>query len=365
MILRGGSRSSKTHSTLQALWLKASTTKNLVVVMGAITMGVTTKNLITPLRKIAAHQWEAKNFGKQESVYRFDNGSIIYFISMDTEDKVVGLASDYVFLDEANLSRYAGPIIMQLATRMRKSMILAFNPSRRPEWLVELEERKDSISLHSTYLDNEYLEQTVIDEIETRAKIDPYYDAVYRRGIYMVARKLLVFHNWGISDKWPEKFDWELYGADWGFAADPTTLVHVRYADGELWARELLYETELDTMGIYNSIYDKVRLRAPIVGDNSELRLISELQSKGLNIFATRKYPGSIIDGIRLMQGVRINVHSDSSNLKRELESYLWKEVGGVVIDAPADRQADHLLDAMRYVVLDKLRLSVNKYSFG
>jgi len=303
-----------------------------------------------------------KRFNRTDKTYTFPNGSTVYFMSADTESKFVGLSSDYVLLDEANLYQEGESILQQLAMRCRKALILTFNPSRRIEYIEVLKERKDTVYIHSTYKDNPFLEQTVVDEIEERAKRDKRFAAVYRDGRYMADSERAIFNNWEVTREWPDNYKWNAWGMDFGFSNDPTTLIETLWFNDKLWIRGHLYKTGLTTTDIFLAVRDTMSTDA-IAADNSEPRLIQELSQRGINIFPIRKYPGHKLDGIRALQNVDIMVYYDDKDLIRELEDYQWRKRSGVIIDEPLDKD-DHYMDALIYATRDKLRIAFGAYSY-
>ena len=84
-----------------------------------------------------------------------------------------------------------------------------------------------------------------------------------------------------------------------------------------------------------------------IVADSAEPRLISELQSAGLNIVPAIKGQGSVTYGIALLQDYDLIVTPESINLIKELNNYCWLEKKS---NTPIDAH-NHLLDALRYSV--------------
>ena len=353
--------SSKTYSALQLLYVKASTTSNLDIIIGALTVGVLKKNLMTPFIKMIQH-YDDKRFNRTDKSYSFPNGSTVYFLSADTEEKFVGLESDYVLLDEVNLYAEGDAITQQLAMRCRKALLFTMNPSRRIDFLAALEERDNCVLLHSTYKDNQFLEQNVIDEIEERAKRDVRFAAVYRDGRYMADSERAIFNNWSLTDEIPDTYKWRSYSADWGFSNDPTAIIESTFSEGILYIKELRYLTGMTTHDIYN---DLKQLNGEVIwGDNSEPRLIHELNQKGINIVPIRKYPGSILDGIRALQNQDIRILRSSTNVIREFEDYQWKKVSGSIVDIPMDKD-NHAIDAIRYGVVDKLIIGYGKYIYN
>ena len=357
----GGTRSSKTHSALQLLYIKASSTANLEIIIGALTVGVLKKNLMNPFIKMIQN-YDDKRFNRTDKAYNFPNGSVVYFLSADSEEKFVGLESDYVLLDEANLYAEADAITTQLAMRCRVALIFTQNPSRRLDWIAALEERHNTIIIHSTYKDNQYLEQNVIDEIEERAKRDKRFAAVYRDGRYMADSERAIFNNWETVNAIPEDYKWRAYSADWGFSNDPTAIVEATYSEGILYIRELVYRTGMTTMQIFDELK---KLHGEVIwGDNSEPRLIHELNQKGINIVPTKKYPGSVLDGIRALQNQDIRILRTSTNVLQEFEDYQWKKTSGVLLDIPEDKN-NHAIDALRYGVVDRLIIGYGKYIYS
>ena len=305
--------------------------------------------------------YEDKRFNRTDKTYSFPNGSVVYFLSADSEEKFVGLSSDYVLLDEVNLYAEGDAITQQLAMRCRNALIFTMNPSRRIDYLAALEERENCVYIHSTYKDNTFLERSVIEEIEERAKRDKRFAAVYRDGRYMADSERAVFNNWEVVDSIPEDYKWRAYSADWGFSNDPTAIVEATFSEGILYVRELVYKTGMTTMQIFTEL-KKLKGEA-IWGDNSEPRLIHELNQKGINIIPTKKYPGSVLDGIRALQNQDIRVLKSSSNIIQELEDYQWKKTAGVLLDVPEDKN-NHAIDALRYGVVDRLIIGYGRYVY-
>jgi phage terminase large subunit len=72
---------------------------------------------------------------------------------------------------------------------------------------------------------------------------------------------------------------------------------------------------------------------------------------KGLNIRKCKKGAGSVKDGIALMKDYQLIVDYKSLNLVEELNNYSWRKDG----EEPIDRY-QHLLDAARYIITDRLK---------
>jgi hypothetical protein len=152
----------------------------------------------------------------------------------------------------------------------------------------------------------------------------------------------LVFTNWRIG-----KFDDDLqfiFGQDYGFSNDPTTLVKVAVSGRKMYLHECYAKTGLSTDQIFemNKQYAGYSV---IVGDSAEPRLIEELLIRGLNIKPAIKGQGSVSAGLLAMQDYEIIVTPESKGLIRELTNYVYLDRGSsIVID-----DYNHRIDAARY----------------
>ena len=165
----------------------------------------------------------------------------------------------------------------------------------------------------------------------------------------------LVLRKWFITNE--DFADKKLigYGLDFGFSNDPSTLVEVRMQDGELWVKELIYDTGMTNNDISHRMEAlNVSRGSLIVADSSEPKSIEELRRMRWTIDGVKKGADSIMFGINLLKGYKINVHSSSKNLIKELEQYKWKvDRSGKSLNVPIDNY-NHAIDALRYLVMHK-----------
>ena len=117
---------------------------------------------------------------KTENTYRFTNGSIVEFFSVDDAQKLRGRKRDIVFANEANELSFEE--FQQLNMRTTKKFILDFNPSDNYSWIYDLKNKNNSILIKSTYKDNPFLEDTIIKEIENLINVDEGYYRIYALG---------------------------------------------------------------------------------------------------------------------------------------------------------------------------------------
>ena len=209
----------------------------------------------------------------------------------------------------------------------------------------------DTTYIHTTYLDNiENLSQSFLDQVEDTKKRRPekYKHAIL--GGWLNKAEGVIFTNWSVG-QFPNTND-TVFGQDFGFSQDPTTLIetHIDTAKKIIYARLHVYKAGLTTSEIAQLNYKFAQDRL-IVADSAEPRLIAELKAKKLNIVPTIKGADSVKYGISLIQDYDMVIDEGSIDLIKELNNYCWLEKKS---ETPIDK-FNHGLDALRYAVAYQL----------
>jgi hypothetical protein len=161
-----------------------------------------------------------------------------------------------------------------------------------------------------------------------------------------------------IVDEMPYNLDKRAFGLDFGFTNDPTTLVECGISDGEIYGRELIYQTGLTNRDI-NALFIEhgIRKSEPIFADSADPKSIYELKMYGWNIMPAEKGPDSIPYSINLLkQYGKMNLTRHSQNWIKEAQNYKWKEArDGKKLPLPVDA-FNHAWDACRYWALGMLK---------
>lgn len=170
-------------------------------------------------------------------------------------------------------------------------------------------------------------------------------------GGWLAKAEGVIFTNWKIGQF--KKIGVSVFGQDYGFAADASTLVetNIDTRNKIIYLKECFYLNGLTTseIAMLNLKHAKSDL---IVGDSAEPRLLSEIKSKGCNVVKAIKGQGSITYGISLLQDYDLVVDESSINLIKELNNYSWLEKKS---KTPQDNW-NHLIDAIRYAVSYQLQ---------
>jgi phage terminase large subunit len=305
--------------------------------------------------------FDYNNYNSVDRIYYFNSGSIMQFVPADDARRFQGPRQDFALFDEAyNIKK---DIFDQVEIRTRRNIILTWNPVS-PFWGKLLSDRIDCKTIHSTYKDNEYLEQSIIDSLEQRAGRDSNFYRVYVLGEYGSVEGLIFKENehWRIVRDWPrdedgkEYYKWRVYGLDFGFSLNPSAYIEIRYADGELWASQHIYKPGMTNDEIADGIKGLKFQREDSIADSAEPKSIREISRKGVKIRGAEKGPDSVKFGINMLKQYRLNVLFDSLDLIKEFRNYSWKrDQHGEFIGKPADA-FNHGIDAIRYGVTYKTR---------
>jgi phage terminase large subunit len=274
--------------------------------------------------------------------------SLIQFINSDDPEKLRGLKSTILFIDEA--SEIDEESYFQLSIRTEGKIILAYNPTVSPyHWLRQMNDCERFIT---TYKDNPYIPAELIKAIEDLQFTSPKKYLIYGKGEFAANEKAI--YKFDIVDDFEAEF--VAFGLDWGYSQDPTAVVAVYKNGNDLYLEEVLYERGLVMNDIITALNKKeIDKSYEIWCDSSEPRSVEELYRSGFNAKPVKKGPDSIKFGISVLQNYNIHLLKTSQNLINEMYAYQYStDKHGYTTDIP-EGGMEHLLDAARYVALMKL----------
>ncbi len=378
--VQGGQGAGKTVAILRILIHIASTLPNEEIIVCSAELSkmrlTVIKDFLSLFKGVGGFQ---RNRWKNGTEYYFENGSYIKFIGLDKEDIGKGLRCDWLFINEANKVYFE--TYREIASRADR-IILDFNPNES-FWYHREVMNRECTHLVLTFRDNECISPT--EESEIMSYYDRGYDIqgniinsywankwlVYGKGeVGTVDGRIFMFEECTYNDF--IKFDGvQLYGVDWG-TVDPWAIISVKYKDGVIKFHQLNYQSENEirarmSMAEINAIkaagdeglvtWMFKRLAIPkhalIVCDNNRKEKIIQLRKTGWeNAVEAPKKSGSILDGIDIMQMLKI-YHTDLSHEAREeQQNYAWaQDRHGTRLEKPIDLY-NHIIDALRYDIL-------------
>ena len=354
----GGTRSGKTYALLQWCIVQALSGKETITIVRK-TLPSAKRTVMKDFKDVMLGLgiWNENDWNTSDRIYTFYTESVIQFISTDDAEKLRGLKSNILWLEEAN--EIDEDSYFQLSIRTTGPIILSYNPTISPYHFIR--QMQDCTRYFTTYRNNPYLEKTVVKAIEELQKTNPKAWLVYGLGEYVSNEKAIFQFN--VVDFLPDDATFIAFGLDFGYSSDPTALVSVWKMDNELYIMEHCYEKGMVTSDIDVMLRSVVKDREEIWADSAEPRLIDELYRLGWNIRPVIKGKDSINFGIQVMQNYTLNIPKTCQNLTNEFYSYEWSsDRFGKQLDKPVDFN-NHLIDAARYACM--MRLSNKATSAG
>lgn len=356
---QGSSRSSKTYNTI--IWLCVYCLRNPCTSVSVVRAtlpalkGSVLRDFIEILTRM--NVWDECKFNKSELICTFPNGSWVEFFSCDNEQKLRGRKRKILYVNEGNELKFIE--WQQLQMRTTEFSIIDYNPSFSDDhWLCKLNEEPKTFHFITTYKDNPFLEQKVIDEIESLKDKNPSLWRIYGLGLQAQVEGLIFENIAEIEEipRWHKKHHYR--GIDFGYTNDPTAIVDVYIHENALWIDEVCYQTEMLASDIARALKRANREsgdNAEIISESADPRLIDEIGNAGLDIHPVRKFKGSVMAGVQKMQELKIYITKRSTNVIKEFRNYTYRQnKDGKWLNEPIDAY-NHAIDAIRYVVLEKL----------
>lgn len=203
LVFYGGAGSGKSYFICERFIYKMLSSKrfNLLVVRKT---GKSNRDSTFALFKQVISKWNmSKYFKTNESDLRIKcllNGNEIVFAGLDDVEKLKSITFSKgeltdVWIEEA--SEILESDFNQLDVRLRgkgtkKQIVISFNPIDVNHWLKKrfFDRKEDNIEIfHSTYKDNDFLDEDYKKLLESYKDTDPYYYDVYCMGIWGVLGK--------------------------------------------------------------------------------------------------------------------------------------------------------------------------------
>jgi phage terminase large subunit len=319
--------------------------------------GTVMRDFFTILRdyKMYAEDYHAKT----SSEYIIE-GNTIEFISLDQPQKIRGRKRDLLFINEANELNYED--WQQLIFRTGEQIILDYNPSDEFHWIYDKVLSRDDCSFYqTTYKDNPFLPQPIVEEIERLQDTDENYWRIYGLGERGQSRSLVF--SFSTVTSIPDTAKLVSYGLDFGFSNDPTAMVGTYMEGDNIFVREFIYRTGMTNQDIGQEL-SRLGLdrRDEVYADSAEPKSIEEIHRMGWNVKPTSK--GAINQGIDMLRRYKLHVLETSSNVIKEMRNYKYiEDKNGDLTNKPIDKY-NHACDALRYSVINKLsRPNYGKYA--
>ncbi len=265
---------------------------------------------------------------------------------------------DIVWVEEANrVSQSSLNILVPTVRKDGSELWFSWNPENEDDPVDKMfrggSPPPDSIVRKVTFEDNPWFPSVLQKEMEWDRRRDPDKYAHIWLGEYTRHSEARVFKNWKIDTFDVPKGARPYYGADWGFAIDPTVLVRCWIIGRTLYIDQEAYEVGCP-IDKTPALFDKIEgaRKWPITADSARPEVIEYMRRVGgyPHIQPARKGPGSLEDGIEFLKSYDVVIHPNARHTVDEFTSYSYKvdKLTGEVLPVLDDKH-NHVIDAVRY----------------
>ncbi len=358
----GGRGSGKSHSMATALVLLASQKPLRVLAAREIQRSIkdSSKRLLDD--RIAALGLGAR-YRSTETSIRGRNGSQFIFAGLrsnpDSIKSVEGI--DIAWVEEAaSVSQTSLDILIPTIRKPLSELWFSWNPRHASDPVDAMfrsgPSRPDAIVRRVDFSDNPWFPAVLDAERLWDRRRDPDKYAHIWEGAYQRHAETRVFRNWRIDSLDPPEGARPFFGADWGFAVDPTVLVRCFVLDRLIYVDREAYRVgcPINEIGALFRTIDGPQGAAlwPIMADSARPELIDAMRRDGFRIKPARKGKGSVEEGVAFLQSHDIVVHPECRHAIDELTLYSYRTdpLTGDILPVLEDRH-NHVIDALRYAV--------------
>lgn len=414
IVNEGSSRSSKTFSLIDCVDLYARTLENKRLTVWRDTKTDCKKTVLFDTNKHlrATNRLNVnQTFNKTESIFTYTNNSTFEIHGTDDDSTVHGLTQDVAWFNEPY--KISKDVFDQVDQRTSDFIFIDWNP-KFGHWVDDIKKDPRTILIKSTFKDNPFcpveqrnkilsyqpiarcfiVETKILTETEARS-----YNCIENpkpfsaKWVKELARcqeneikKSASDYKWSVYGlgekaerpnrifKWDEIPEHDYHalnvpkyvGVDWG-TVDPWGIIEVKYYDNALYVHELNYKSENEIRALltpnelaqaqedeglipfYFKKLGVLQSNAVVCDTNRPLK-IRALRAHGWQAIPALKPPGSILDGVNLLLGMRVYYTHTSLNVKAEQENYS-RALGtqGEILEEPEDTN-NHTVDPLRYI---------------
>jgi len=301
------------------------------------------------------------------------NGVIIFNGLQDhTVDSIKSLEGfNLCWVEEAQtITSYSLELLIPTIRADKSKLFFTYNPKNETDAIELLKDEKENkVVIHSTYLDNNYVPDTILQEAEEmKAKRPQKYNHIYL-GHYGQSDGL-IFENVDVRVIREDEIRGLecVQGLDFGYTNDPTAFC-VNYIDEEnkkLYVFDGFYKKGLLNSEIATEIKRLNAHKHIIFADSAEPKSIDTLKLDGITrIRGAIKGKDSINAGIDFLLDYKIVINAHLKDFINEANNYTWAIDKNT--NKPTNKPIDdynHFWDSCRYSVSAKVKKITETKSF-
>lgn len=310
-------------------------------------------------------------FTSTDTEIRGRNGSLFLFAGLRTNiDSIKSVEGiDICWIEEAQtVSQSSLDVLIPTIRKPGSQLWFSWNPKQDTD-PVDAKFRGETappgtVACCVNWQDNPWFPDVLRAEMEyDRSRDIDKYRHIWE-GDYLRNSEKRVLKNWTV-----EEFDAPpdavfRFGADWGFATDPTVLVRCYVIGRKLYIDHEAYQVGceiVDTPSLFLSVPESERW--PMVGDSSRPETISHMRKNGFpKLMPAVKGARSVEEGVAFIQSHDVIIHPRCQHTIDEFTLYSYKTdpLTNAILPEIEDKN-NHCIDALRYALEGVRRAVVKK----
>lgn len=265
------------------------------------------------------------------------------------------------------ISRNSWDILIPTIREEGSEIWVTFNPLNKTDTVYQqlvATDRDNAYVRQVNWRDNPHFPKTLDDERRGKLATDPDdYQWIWEGGFRTKSDAQVLNGKWIVDEFEPDDRTWDgpYFGADFGFAQDPTTLIKCWIHNHRLYLEAESYQVGLEL----DHTADRWMRDVPgcegytVRADCARPESISYLKRHGIpKIVGAEKWQGSVKDGIAHLRSYeKIVIHPRCEHAAEEARLWSYKvdrlsgEVQGALVDG-----FDHVYDALRYSLVPMIQ---------
>ncbi len=360
LVFYGGRGSGKSHSVAKWLILEAMQRRHRILCCREYQNSISDSVL-----KLLSDQIEEMGFVDKFIITKADirciNGSQFMFKGLHANSNEIksteGVTICYVEEAQA-VCEESWDVLIPTVRAPGSRFVINFNPHRLSDSTYRrfiIEGREDCLTVKVNWYDNPFFPDVLRADMEHDRAHDMAKYAWIWEGDPLVITEAQVFNGKFIVDSFETpKVDRFFFGADFGYARDPSTLIRCFILDNRLYIDHEIYGAgiEIDELPrLYDTMPESRKWS--IQADSARPETISFIRRAGFNIEGVKKWPGSVEDGIAYLRSFdKIVIHARCKHTIEEFSLYSYKQdkISGEILPIALDSN-NHAIDAIRYAM--------------
>jgi phage terminase large subunit len=376
IVLEGGRGGGKSHIIARALIIKGIKLKRLILCTREIQK--TIADSVHRILKDLINEFSLNFFYTiQKDKIIGNNGTEFIFKGLKNDPYGIKSTEGITdcWIEEAHsISEDSWDILIPTVRVEESQFYISFNPDQADDPVYKrfiLAEQEGLINdqvlhININYNDNPFFPEVLKKEMEWCRKTDfDKFQWIWEGQLRKISEAQIFKGKYAVEDFESPNMQLETFyfGADWGFANDPTCLVRSfikdnrLYIDYEAWGIGVEFE---EIPQLFDSVPGSRKFK--IVADCARPETISYIKNKGFYIVPSNKWQGSVEDGISFLRSFeKIVINPRCRHTIEEFKMYSYKkdaktnEILPVIVD-----KMNHGLDGLRYSLQDFVKKKTN-----